>query len=62
MSRKLPELVFYYRGRVERGKRFEWRKAYSPNGPLGEIVYPWLTRRECQILARKEGKRAVFKG
>jgi hypothetical protein len=57
-------MVFYYRGIVERGwvtKRWRYAPGYSGVGPTGGVAYPWMTRRECQMVAKRDGYRAVFK-
>lgn len=56
------KVIFTYRGRVERpdGKGgYSWCNGYSETVD-GSVLYPWMTRRECQAQARKQGRRAVF--
>ena len=55
-------IVYTYRGEVERGtgRGYRWRPAYSET-VNGAIVYPWMTRRECQEDARARGARTTFK-
>jgi hypothetical protein len=61
MGRQAKETIVYtYRGPIERGARYEWRDGYSATGAGGGILYPWMTKRECQANARSQGKRAVF--
>lgn len=55
-----PEIAYHYRGRVERGARYEWRDGYSANSERGEILFPWMTRRECRQDAKRQGGKAVF--
>lgn len=58
----MPKITYFYRGGVERGtgNGYEWRNGYSESGPAGEILYPWMTARECQQDAKKRGAVAVF--
>lgn len=58
MPKKRPQVVFFYRGRVERASG--WLPAFSAVGEGGGALYPWRTKRECQSMARREGKQAVF--
>lgn len=59
--RQAPEIVIYtYRGRVERGSRYDWQDGYSATTLDGSVLYPWMTRRECQRDARQQRKRARF--
>lgn len=58
MSSK-TEIVYHYRGGVERGARYDWRDGYSEQGEHGPL-YPWMTKRECQAEACKRSARAVF--
>lgn len=55
--------IYYYRGGVERGTggRYQWREGYSENSPEGRPLYPWLTKKEAQRDAKRQGKKAVFK-
>jgi hypothetical protein len=53
-------ITYTYRGLVERGTRYDWREGYSETSPDGGIYYPWMTKRECQQDAMKQGSRAVF--
>jgi len=46
-------------GNVERGARYAWREGYARVTRTG-IEYPWLTKREAQAHARRNGARAVF--
>jgi hypothetical protein len=51
---------YYFRaGHVERGRRYEWRDAYSRVVSDG-VLYPWLTKREAQSAAKSDGAKAVF--
>jgi hypothetical protein len=60
MKREL--IVYTYRGGIERGARYEWRNGYSATTEDGHILYPWMTKRECQRDAKLNGKRATFQG
>jgi hypothetical protein len=55
-------VIYSYRGRVERGigGRYVWRKGYSATTQDGGVLYPWMTKRECQRQAKAEGHKAVF--
>ena len=55
------EVVYVYRGQVERGSRYAWREGYSETTADGGILYPWMTYRECQADAKRRGARARFK-
>lgn len=57
---KRPEVAYYYRGMVERGPRYAWREGYSSQDENGAVLYPWMTRRECQQDAKRRGEKAVF--
>ena len=58
---KRPEKLYYYRGDIERGVGYNcWKEGYSANGVNGGILYPWNTKRECQIEAKKNGYKAIF--
>jgi len=54
-------ITYFYRGGVERGtgNGYEWRNGYSETVE-GSILYPWMTRRECQEDARRRGAKAEF--
>jgi hypothetical protein len=53
-------IVYTYRGGVERGPRYEWRDGYSATHD-GHVIYPWMTKRECQQEAKAHGQRAAFR-
>ena len=58
-----PRITYYYRGQVERirmGGRGNWYDGYSANGPDGGVLYPWMTKPECQRDARTQGAVATF--
>ena len=55
-----PEIIFYYRGMIERGKNYDWKEGFSANGENGSILYPWATKEECKKEARLQGKKAIF--
>ena len=64
---KLPQVVYWYRGPVEKPKQVKGRPAgykfvdgFSEQGAHGPC-YPWMTRRECLLDARKRGVRALFR-
>jgi hypothetical protein len=57
------KIVYNYRGLVERGTGgpgYDWREGYSETAPDGGILYPWMTKRECQADARAKDAQAVF--
>lgn len=54
-----PELIFHFRGSIERGQRYLWRDGYSETRD-GLILYPWNTRGECRSAAKARGFKAVF--
>lgn len=47
---------------VERGTKrgYEWRTGYAQVSPNGLPLYPWVTKREAQRIAREAGSKAVF--
>jgi hypothetical protein len=51
--------IFYRAGHIERGKNYQWRDGYSRVTENG-TEYPWLTMREAQSYAKKNGAKAVF--
>ncbi len=50
-------ITYTYRGRIEKGG---WCDGYSVDSPDGFPTYPWLTRRECQAVAKRQGAKAQF--
>jgi hypothetical protein len=54
------EIIYHYRGLIERGPRYEWREGYSENSADGLPLYPWNTRGECRTDALRRGFIAVF--
>lgn len=60
MARKLPSILYKYRGLIERGKHYTWREGYSADGPSGGALYGWMTKAECRADARAQGARAIF--
>jgi hypothetical protein len=55
------ERAYYYRGWIERGRRYTWKEGYSEVGSDGVgVLYPWLTKHECQRQAKHDGFKAVF--
>jgi hypothetical protein len=64
---KKKEVVFYYRGEVERwsmgdpaSMKNPWHRGYSEDGHYGGVTYPWRTKSECRKEATARGLRAVF--
>jgi hypothetical protein len=56
-----PKIIYKYRGPIERGPRYTWRDGYSADSELtGNVLYPWMTKRECQSEAKLMGKQAFF--
>ena len=55
-----PIILYTYRGYVERGKRLRRTRSYSATTAEGRVLYPWITRRECQDQARSWGGIARF--
>lgn len=55
-------ITYYRRGDVERGagRLYRWASGYSADSPTGGVLYPWMTRRECQRDAKAQGARARF--
>lgn len=54
------KLIHYYRaGQIERGRDYHWLDGYSRVTATGSL-FPWLTKREAQSDARREGGKAVF--
>ena len=54
------QIVYHYRGGIERGQRYHWRDGYSESTPEGAVHYPWMTRLECKQDAIRKGGKAVF--
>lgn len=56
-------IIYYKRGQIERLTEggYAWRDGYSPNGPDGGIIYPWLTKKEARKDAEQQGGKAVFR-
>jgi hypothetical protein len=58
-----PTITYTYRGLIERpasNGRLCWSPGYSETGQSGEVVYPWMQRRECQQDAKQRGAKAAF--
>jgi len=59
-------IIYTYRGNIERGARYEWKPGYSATihpehaGKIGGVLYPWMTKRECQRDAKRFDSKAVF--
>lgn len=60
MARVERSIVYVYRGPIERGPSYSWHDGYSSATAEGGVLYPWMTRRECEQDARRQGARAVF--
>ena len=58
-NEKREQIVYYYRGPIERGSSYRWEDGYSETRG-GAIVYPWNTRGELRRQAKAQGLRAVF--
>lgn len=57
--------IYEYRGQIERGTGkpgYKWVNGYSQVSPDGGVLYPLMTRRECQQDAKARGRKAEFKG
>ena len=65
MARKAtPTITYPYRGSLERYSMrsgASWVRGYSETTTEGGILYPWMTKRQCQSEARRRGAKAVFK-
>ena len=57
-------IIYIYRGRIVGGTGggYRWHDGYSENNADDLPLYPWLTRRECQQDAKRQGGKAVFSG
>ena len=58
---KRKDIIYHYRGGIERGigGSYQWREGYSEGeGPI--VNYPWMTRAECRRDAISQGGKAVF--
>src|SRR5690606_30781324 len=53
-------IIYYYRGDIERGPKYEWHRGYSATSESGHVLYPWTTKRACRADAKAQGARAVF--
>ena len=63
MAKLAAVRIYVRRGLIERGNGkpgYDWHEGYSEKDDSGAVVFPWLTRRECQQEARANGLRAVF--
>lgn len=63
MKKGSPIITFYYRGMIERGNGkpgYDWHEGWSENSESGQILFGWMTKRECQKEARDRGAKAVF--
>ena len=59
INEKRKQIVYYYRGPIERGAAYCWVDGYSETMG-GYIVYPWNTRGELRLEAKRKGLKAVF--
>ena len=56
----MKNVHYFWAGRVERSIGGQpWRDGFSRVTPLGS-EQPWLTKREAQTAAKREGAKAVF--
>lgn len=53
-------IEYHYRGSDERGYDKHEVAVYSPNGDDGEALYPWMTKSECKLDAKRNGAKAKF--
>lgn len=60
MPKKRPEVIYYFRGEIERGRSYQWVDGWSRAGENGGVLYPWCTKREAQRAEAARGNRAVF--
>jgi hypothetical protein len=60
MSRRDKLITYTYRGQIERGPDYHWIDGYSETAEDEGVLYPWMTRRECQQDARAKGAVAQF--
>lgn len=58
--KKHPIRYYYFRGLIECGKHFNWTNGYSADSENGNVLYPWMTKRQCQREAKSLGLKAVF--
>jgi len=56
----MKNITYTYRGSVERGRDYRWQDGYSETSADGGVLYPWMTRRECQQDAKSKGGKALF--
>lgn len=54
------QIIYIYRGQIERGSRYAWRDGYSETSKTGGVNYPWMTKKECYKDARIRGCKAIF--
>ena len=61
MSKVKEELIFLYRGSIERWspsrRNYVWYDGFSTEPE----TQPWSTRRECHAEARRRGRKAIFR-
>lgn len=54
---------YHYRGQIETGRHFRWSdgfSAYADEEARRGILFGWMTRRQCQADAKRDGRAAVF--
>lgn len=54
------EIIYTYRGQIERGADYHWVDGYSPTTRDNGVLYPWNTIPECRREAKRFGCKAVF--
>ena len=63
----MKAIVYYYRGSLEqvsnrhRNGRAIMVAGFSECGINGGAIYPWMSRRACQMDAKRRGSKAVFR-
>ncbi len=58
-AKETRTIIYTFRGQIERGADYHWVDGYSETIE-GRVVYPWMTKGECQSEAKQQGKRAIF--
>lgn len=56
----MKTITYTYRGQIERGADYHWCDGYSETTAEGHVLYPWMTRQECQRDAKAQGAKAQF--
>jgi len=59
---KVKRISYYYRGMIEHGTGcgYRWVEGWSAQSSNNLPLYPWMTKRQCQQDAKRQGARAVF--